>query len=147
MSTIKCFLLEPIDPEQSRRYVSVDDPPRLYRDPDGTVYHLGHRPIDGVLPAPPGAMWFADWLLNEDGTMRSRPGHRPPDGHVLVVRVPSRLCIGRDWNVDGPANNCPGWTRTGTPPNVTARPSIGKYLADGSFDYHGWLRNGELVDA
>lgn len=84
--------------------------------------------------SPPGAMWYADWYPDEE--------KRAPDGRVLIVKTP-----GGDWNVDAKSSNGPGWTRTGTPPNVTANPSIlcGK-RADGSWTYHGWLTNGKLIE-
>jgi hypothetical protein len=75
--------------------------------------------------ASPGAMWDASWL------------HRKgPDGRSLCVRLPD----GREWWVDGPTTNGPGWERSGEPPNVTATPSI---LTPG---YHGWLTDGVLSD-
>lgn len=103
---------------------------RLYTGhPSGALYTLSYSPAYGG--APPGAMWDADWLGRNE-YMRSRS----PDGIILVVRTPDG-----DWEVDGKASNGPGWTRTGVPPKVTATPSI-------LFPkYHGWLRDGFLVDA
>ena len=85
--------------------------------------------------APHGAMWYADWFSDYKG----------PDGHTLVVKTP-----GGDWIVDMP----PGgkgrpWTRTGAPPDVTATPSIAigrDPPGDGPWKYHGWLRDGYLVE-
>lgn len=75
--------------------------------------------------ARPGAMWHAYWL--------DRVGaNRAPDGKNLIAICPD----GSEWWIDGPASNGPGWTRTGTPPNVTCSPSI---LVPG---YHGFLRDG-----
>lgn len=79
--------------------------------------------------APVGSMWFADWYP-----------WAGPDGHCLVVKTPAG-----DWIVDAPSyagEEVRGnpWSRTGTPPKVTASPSIhfpGRY--------HGWLQNGFLV--
>jgi hypothetical protein len=45
----------------------------------------------------PGAMWYADWMLQEGSD-----AWRGPDGHSLVVRLPD----GHDWNVDGYCSNC-----------------------------------------
>lgn len=73
---------------------------------------------------PPGAMWQAPWLP------ASR--NRAPDGIPLIVVCPG----GDQWNIDGPATNGPGWTRTGEPPNITASPSIQ------TSNYHGFLQNG-----
>jgi hypothetical protein len=89
---------------------------RLYRDPStGREFTLSE--------APPGAMWFADWMT-----------WTGPDGKTLVVMTP-----GGEWCVDGPSSNGSGWKRTGTPPNVTATPSISMPR------YHGWLTNGKLI--
>lgn len=82
--------------------------------------------------APAGAMWYAPWM--EDWI-------HGPDGHCLVVRTP----VG-EWMVDGPANNGPGWSRTGKPPKITARPSIGQLGDDKAFRYHGFLTDGVLED-
>jgi hypothetical protein len=57
------------------------------------------------------------------------------DGIMLCVKTP-----GGDWIVDGPSNNGNGWERTGTVPKITATPSI--LMAR----YHGWLRDGWLVE-
>lgn len=95
-------------------------------------------------PLPPGAMYFADWY-----------SHKGPDGHHLIVVTPGGL-----WQVDTRANNCTRpddnehrcWVRHGEPPNVTVDKngntcgcgcSIGQ--GPGFRDYHGFLRNGELV--
>jgi len=111
---------------------------------DGRRFDLGHRAItlpsgEVIPPAPVGAMWDCDWLRGDK--MRSGLAYdRNPDGIVLAVRTP-----GGDWVVDGPAFTAHvetgSWSRTGTIPNVTATPSIhipGKY--------HGWLRDGYLVE-
>ncbi len=81
---------------------------------------------------PVGAMWYADWML---------PDWKGPDGRCLMVRTP-----GGDWCVDGPSRSGGGWTRTGEPPNVTARPSIGKLDDKGNWQYHGFLTEGYLVE-
>ena len=97
--------------------------------------------------APPGAMWYADWM----------PNHKGPDGHCLVVRLPN----GGDWMVDGVASNCtrPGekhqcWVRSGIPPNVTAGKQGGNTCSAGAgsigltsngVNYHGFLRDGILT--
>jgi hypothetical protein len=81
--------------------------------------------------APPGAMWDACWLRAVN-----RFRERSPDGAVLMLRLPD----GYEWCIDGPSSNGPGWERSGTPPQITARPSI---LSPG---YHGWLDHGVLSD-
>jgi hypothetical protein len=91
--------------------------------------------------APVGAMWYADWMCHGIPPERSGPGtFRGPDGHCLNMQLPGDW----DWCIDGPATNGDGWTRTGTPPNVTASPSV---WANAPKGWHGWLRNGELVEA
>lgn len=90
----------------------------------------------------PGDLWFAPWLTQQLSPeyVRDWQGKRPP----LVMHLPD----GSDWVVDGIARNMNGhgWTVTGEPPLLTASPSIGKYNSDGSFSYHGWLRDGVLSD-
>lgn len=74
---------------------------------------------------PAGAMYDSWWLP-----------WKGPDGVSLTVVLPD----GTHWPVDGPeggGSNRP-WTRTGTPPQVTADPSIR------TPNYHGWLRDGVL---
>lgn len=82
-----------------------------------------------------GAMWDAHWMSGM---------YRGPDGLCLILRTPAG-----DWTIDGKASNSEkGWTRTGTPPHVTARPSIGmgkKGHGAGHPYYHGFLTNGVLV--
>lgn len=93
---------------------------RLYRDSrfKRNLYVPDHAPV--------GAMWEEPW--------RSRMG---PDGRSFSLMTPAG-----PWWIDGPASNGGGWIREGEPPRITVRPSIlmGK-------KYHGWLRDGFLVDA
>jgi hypothetical protein len=103
----------------------------VYRADDGrevTLISKDQMTNDRALAAPPGTMWDASWM---------GPG---PDGHSYVVRTP-----GGDWHIDGDYSHG-RWTRTGTAPNLTVNPSIliGKNT-DGSWTYHGWLRDGSLV--
>lgn len=84
--------------------------------------------------APPGAMWDATWLP-----------YKGPDGKSLAVQTPAGT-----WQVDGPSYNRgkkgPGWTRTGTAPNITVKPSIG--MTGNRIDrwaFHAFLTNGKLV--
>lgn len=95
---------------------------RLYRRSDTGELVTLHNP-------PVGAMWFAPW--HEDN-------YKGPDGQCLVVQTPSG-----DWVIDGRSSKGEGWTRTGTPPLVTAKPSIFMNPPDG---YHGHLTNGQLVE-
>ncbi len=106
------------------------------------------RPGTGeVMPYPGafgvGALWdaYADWREQEI----ANGGKRYHDGLCPVVLTP-----GGEWAIDGCAYDagarkpCP-WTRVGdprAPATFSVTPSIhfpGRY--------HGWLRNGELIDA
>ncbi len=93
----------------------------LYTALDGREYSIRFG------DAPPGAMWHAPWLSEE---------WRGTDGLSLVLRLPD----GHDWFMDGPSRDGGHWERRGSPPNITANPSI---LSPG---YHGWLNNGILSD-
>jgi hypothetical protein len=99
---------------------------------------------DGYLPV--GAMFYADSHYSED-----RVGE---DGKSLVVVTP-----GGWWHIDSRASNCARpddnvhkcWVRHGTPPLVdvgkngdTCAAGTGSIIAG---NYHGFLRNGILVDA
>jgi hypothetical protein len=111
-------------PEDERQVFRV----RIYRAADGREWPLRQLP--------PGAMYDATWYHG----MQHCCG---PDGIALVVILPPASGDADWWHVDGSANNNPspqGWTRTGTIPNVTATPSI---LTP---RYHGWLRDGKLVE-
>lgn len=93
---------------------------RLYRIPDGRLFESSELPI--------GAMFFASWYA-EAGF-----------GEGLTVMLPDKTL----WCIDGPASNAPGklpgWSREGTPPLITASPSIQ------TPGYHGFLRNGRLEE-
>lgn len=97
--------------------------------------------------APPGAMWYADWL---------DWAHVPQLEHNLVVRTP-----GGEWDIDSQASNCTipedskqekhhCWIIHGQPPDITVDKAGVTCLAGaGSIqcgDYHGFLRNGYLED-
>lgn len=110
---------------------------RLYRRSDtGEQIELGK--------APPGAMWDATWYPED---------WRGPDGKALMVVLPN----GDHWHIDGMASNCTKpndkehrcWIRHGQPPNLTVDKQ-GNSCAAGSGsihagNWHGYLRNGELV--
>jgi hypothetical protein len=81
--------------------------------------------------APAGAMFYSGWY--ED------IGIAGPDGRSLSVITP-----GGQWDIDMPSSSGGHWQRSGEPPNVTANPSI---LIGSPPRYHGWLRNGVLIDA
>ena len=66
---------------------------------------------------------------------------RGPDGKCLMCRVTG----GHDWFIDGKSTNGSGWTRTGTVPRISVKPSILIYGRDGKTPvYHGYLTNGIL---
>jgi hypothetical protein len=99
---------------------------QIYKTPDGKEVSIHGSKLPGIEQAPPGSMYYADWL---------KPYHTSPDGHSLAVMTPAGV-----WLIDLKTKDA-NWTRTGTPPNVTATPSI--RIGD---RYHGWLKNGELVE-
>lgn len=81
-----------------------------------------------LLTAPPGAMWWADWLAGDfEGLDHFTRRRGQPH---LIVKTP-----GGDWDVDGESSRGAGtgWRRTGEPPQVVAQPSIQMP------GYHGWL--------
>ena len=78
--------------------------------------------------APAGALYDARFLHH---TEYQRNGEMS-----LICKTP-----GGEWYVDGPAANGPGWSRTGTPPDITVTPSIG---IGNPQRMHGWLRDGWL---
>lgn len=90
---------------------------RLYRRQDTGELVLLHD-------APPGSIYEADWYP-----------WKGPDGHCLVCMLPGR----HPWIMDGPSRDGGRWTRTGTAPRLTVRPSI---VVDG---WHGFLTDGRLV--
>jgi hypothetical protein len=120
---------------------------------DGTARNVGTGDIyPSLSQCPPGAMWNADWMLG----LEDEP-YAGPDGLCLVVKLPN----GNDWMIDGIANNCTDrddalraghkcWVRHGAPPLITVD-KAGKTCSAGagsilSGSYHGFLKNGELVE-
>jgi hypothetical protein len=156
---IKCFLVE--DTGKTRAAVIKDDAGNV----TGTVERPVWRRVDtgeefeALADTPVGAMWFAPWL----DEMFS-----PQLEHVLIVKTP-----GGDWLIDGEARNCtmPNkgeerdgktyfypfqqdhhcWIIHGTPPDITvdkAGTTCGAGAGSiGKPNYHGFLRNGYLVEA
>lgn len=96
---------------------------RLYKRRDtGELYTIGD--------APAGALY-------DRGDLYSDPKYqRNGAGASLVCKTPAG-----EWLIDGPANNGPGWTRTGAVPDISVTPSI---AIGGGTPMHGWLRNGWL---
>jgi len=83
--------------------------------------------------APVGAIWDAPWFVE-----RGRYGGA--DGRCLVCRTPAG-----DWVIDGPASNGGRWVRTGEPPRLTVKPSIG-FGPTVKLTYHAFLTDGKLID-
>lgn len=102
---------------------------RLYAGfPDGSL-----RTLEDDLP--PGAMYEVWWV-------RDIPRMLGPDGKCWAVQMPS----GQPWYIDAESKSGGHWTRTGTPPNLDANPSINHLPEGGKSRYHGWLRNGVLTE-
>ncbi len=100
------------------------DVDRYYSGPNGLITTLREAPI--------ASMWDADWMHGIDLYCR--------EGISLHLKLPGN----GEWCIDGPSQQTPngkGWTRTGTPPLITASPSI-----HWPGVYHGWLQNGVLSD-
>lgn len=98
---------------------------RLYRIPPehgGGECTLRDMPI--------GAMWRADWHESH---------WAGDDGHCYAVQLPPGG-LGDQWVIEQPSTSGGHWTRTGTPPLITASPSIMTPR------YHGWLNAGVLSD-
>jgi hypothetical protein len=96
----------------------------LYRHPQ-----TGALVIESEFPL--GAMWWVDhYPASFDSKLHAERGGGPH----LFVKTP-----GGPWDIDAKSSNGDGWTRTGTPPHITAHPSI---LIEGR--YHGWLKDGVL---
>lgn len=103
---------------------------------------LGGGPV-ALNDLPVGAMWYQDFGHGPHGRwLLERNGHRWEDrmeiGRIrlehLFVRTPGGVC-----DLDTIATNGDGWEVTGSPPLVTANPSL---LQEGR--WHGWLRSGIL---
>jgi hypothetical protein len=127
----QCAMFEKIGEREYNEYPESRGRYPIYRGPDGGEYTFKTMPI--------GAMFYDDDCRHADTCKR-------PDGRCLVVKVPGRNGAGEMrgmlWPIDHPSTGGgAGWTRTGTPPNVTASPSI-NYEGE----YHGWLQNGVLTD-
>lgn len=94
--------------------------------PDGKLYVLWESPI--------GAMWNAAWLTDSED---ARALYAGPDGKAWCLMMPG----GVEWIVYGPSRNegknGPKWTVTGTPPIITAHPSIAIAKL-----FHGFVQNG-----
>lgn len=87
---------------------------------------------DTVYLLPPGAMWWR----NHAGLPASDDPDPRPMPH-LAVMTPAGV-----WCIDDPSSDDRTyWSRTGTPPRVTAAPSVN--VSEG--EWHGWLKRGVLI--
>jgi len=102
----------------------------IWRRTDDGAEFLDSRRTDPGWPLPPmpiGSMYDTWW-------MHGLSDYVGADGLALTVVCPGGL----PWNIDGPSSGKGAhWTRTGTPPLITAQPSIS--IGGASEDYHGWL--------
>jgi hypothetical protein len=99
---------------------------RVYRLPDGAEITWWGDPGKA---APAGAMIRADWY----DAYADR-------GESWLVVLPD----GGTWITTQQASGGGYWAVAGTPPRITASPSIFHNAPHG---WHGWIRDGELVDA
>jgi hypothetical protein len=111
--------------EEDQWQVNYD---RLYRGaPDGKLYRLRDTP--------PGAMWNAHWMAENDKPNGQWTG---PDGKAWCVMMPG----GVEWVVycyaSGPEPRRK-WDVQGIPPNITVSPSINL-----TGIYHGFIKGGVI---
>ncbi|MDE2103380.1 MAG: hypothetical protein KGL39_39430 [Patescibacteria group bacterium] len=114
-----------------------------------------------IRDAPVGAMWDAWWMCRIGA--RLSEVWRGEDGRCIVVKCPP--APGHEWMVDSRASNCTlpddnvhrCWIRHGEPPNLTVdkngttcQAGAGSILIwnkdKTAYAWHGFLRNGELVE-
>jgi hypothetical protein len=100
---------------------------KIYRLPDGTEFVFRHS---FGRAAPAGTMIRAAWYDE----------YAQQPGESWLISLPD----GGEWITTQQATGGGHWTVTGTPPAITANPSIWHNSPKG---WHGWVRNGELVDA
>ncbi len=100
---------------------------QIYRLPDGAEFVFRHS---FGRAAPAGTMIRADWY--DDFTEQP--------GESWIVALPD----GGEWITTQKATGGGYWTVTGTPPAITVSPSIFHNAPTG---WHGFIRDGELVDA
>jgi hypothetical protein len=109
------------------RWQRNDD--RICALPDGTEFVF--RGSFGRC-APPGSMLRAEWY--------DEYSRHPGKIDSWVIALPD----GGDWITSSEATGGGYWTVTGTPPAITASPSIFHNAPSG---WHGFIRDGELVAA
>lgn len=99
----------------------------VYQLPDGYEFVLS--PVFGY-EIPPGTMIRAAWYDK----------HTEQPGETWLIILPD----GGQWLTTQGASGGGHWEVTGTPPRITATPSI---WHDQPRGWHGWVRDGELVTA
>ena len=108
--------------------------------------------------APPGAMWYADWMTEKLDKSKVGNMWRGPDDRCLVVKCPD----GHNWMIDDQASNCTMkedkihkcWVRHGVPPQITVDKITNGddrtcNAGAGSIQtpkWHGFLTNGILSE-
>lgn len=102
----------------------------IYRLPDGSEFEF-RRSLGQIAPA--GTMiripWFDEYAADFGRA-----------GESWLIALPD----GGEWITTQSATGGGHWDVTGTPPLITAHPSIWHNQPVG---WHGWVRDGELVDA
>ena len=102
----------------------------VYRRPDGFEFAYW----GSLKHIPPGTMWRVPWA---DEHMSVRHPQQVPSWCIV-------LPDGGEWITSQPASGGGYWTVNGTPPAIDVSPSIWHAQPTG---WHGFIRNGELVDA
>lgn len=137
MPDIVCFLVESVNPAEDEWGNDVFDIRRV--DSGEIVAHSTYGLFAGDQPGnvKPGAMMYV--MHTHDGFHWPRDQFGGNERHLLVATPRGTWCTGCPATSDGTY-----WTIEGDAPNVTAHPSI---RCGANPEYHGWLRNGVLVDA
>lgn len=105
---------------------------QVYRLPDGTEFvNWGSLRGQNV---PPGTCWRIPWA--DEHFSKTHP--QQVESWQIV------LPDGGTWITSQAASGGGHWTVTGTPPMIDVSPSIWHNQPDG---WHGFIRNGELVNA
>lgn len=134
---IKCILLE--DTGKMTEFINGVSSPIYRRVDNGQEITLNEAPV--------GAIWRATWFEDD-------PQFCGTDGKSYVCKTP-----GGNWCIDTQASNCTKpndkvhkcWCRHGEAPNFTVD-KVGNTCAAGAGsiqigNYHGFLRNGYLINA
>lgn len=93
-----------------------------------------------VVDPPSGSWWDTEpgdmWPCLNAGESHTVDGRGP----CWVIRLPGQAYV---WHTNMPSSDGGMWDVTGAPPNITVQPSINV----GPEIWHGWIRDGRLVDA